>query len=125
MDALITIARVAAPVLAFFNFLGLMFFADYYFAPEYKIELFIYGFPIPALIVGAFAPRKWLKSLPFGSLVILIELVATLVIGIALYRDITLINGADWPAAILRIILMAIAVLFSFSVFKERQRSAT
>jgi len=120
MNALILLARIAAPVLALFCVFGLLFFADFYFAPDNRLSLLIYGFPVPALLIGALTPRKWLKNAALAAAVVLIEIAAIIALTVTLYRDINLINGADWPAAVIRLVLIAVAVLLCCSALRQR-----
>ena len=108
MDTPRTIARAAALIFAFINLSGLLFFGDYYFSVEHRGDLLIY-----ALIAGGAAPSTWYRVQLTKSLIAILLLASMPALCVAIYRDITLINGADWPAAILRSLELAILITFA------------
>ena len=114
--------RTAAIVLALLNIFGLLFFADYYLAPEHRLNLLIYGWPIISLSVAAVTPGRWFRFKPLAILFILIALVGIAALTIAIHRDITLINGADWTAAILRLITIALLLALIHPAFAWSSR---
>jgi len=105
-------ARIAALTFAFFNLFGLMFFLDYYFAPENRSDLLIYGLPMVALVAAGVAPDRWYRVQPARILIALLAFAALPLLAVAIYRDITLINGADWPAVLLRSVEVVLLLLF-------------
>jgi hypothetical protein len=121
MNALITVSRIVAPIFAMLCAFGLLFFADFYLAPENRFSLVIYGLPIPALLLGALLPRKWLRNISLAMTVVFIEIAAIIALAIAAYRDINLINGSDWSAAMIRLAIISVILLLSHSVLKQRK----
>ena len=107
------VARAAALIFAFLNLSGLLFFGDYYFSAEHRADLLIYALPTLALIAGGAAPSAWYRVQPTKSLIAILLLASMPALCVAIYRDITLINGADWPAAILRSLELALLITFA------------
>ena len=105
-------ARIAALTFAALNLFGLMFFGETYFSPEHRSDLLIYGFPFVALFAAGAAPNRWYHVQPARSLVALATVAALPLLAAAIYRDITLINGADWGAALLRSVEFVLLLLF-------------
>jgi hypothetical protein len=58
-----------------------------------------------------------------ATIVVLIGIAAIIALAIAIYRDITLINGADWPAVFVRLVMMSVIVLLSCAALKQRTAS--
>ena len=115
--------RIAAFTFAFLNLFGLMFFGGHYFSPEHRSDLVIYGFPIVALLAAGAAPNRWYRVQPARSLVALLAAIALPLLAVAIYGDITLINGADWSPALLRsveFLLLLLVVLVAASAPRER-----
>ncbi|HZG07574.1 MAG TPA: hypothetical protein VEZ70_01180 [Allosphingosinicella sp.] len=116
-------ARVAALTFAFLNLFGLMFFGGYYFSPEHRSDLLIYGFPTVALVVAGVAPNRWYRIQPARSILALLAVIALPPLAVAIHSDIALINGADRPAAFLRsvqFLLLLLFVLVAVSAPRER-----
>jgi hypothetical protein len=105
-------ARLVAFFLALTSILGLLYFADDYFGPEDRANLVIYGMPVIALIIGAISPTKFFHRQPSKAIIAGAQIAAVPMLLIALYGDITLINGADWGAVVLRTIILGLVLLF-------------
>lgn len=105
-------ARVIALVFAFTSILGMLWFSSDYFGTDDRANLLIYGTPALALAVGGIAPTKLFHRQPSRVLIAAVQLAAIPMLGVAIYSDIILINGADWPAAILRTVILGLILLF-------------
>jgi hypothetical protein len=123
MNTLLLFARAAAVMFALLNLFGLTFFADHYLSADNRADLLIYGLPIIALVAGAVAPAAYYRVQPTRSALAILQTAAMLAVGVAIYRDITLINGADWPAAIMRGAVFALLLVFTAAAaIPSRQR---
>lgn len=121
MTAAIKLARFSAPFFAAICAFGILFFGDFYLAPENRRDLVIYGLPVPALLIGAITPRKWLKNITLSATVVFMAIAAIIAMAIAIYRDMNLINGADLPAVVIRLVIISILVLLSCSAILQRK----
>ena len=106
-------ARIAALTFAFFNLFGLMFVGGFDFSPEHRSDLVIYGFPMIALVAAGAAPNRWYRVQPARSLVALLALAALPLLAVAIHADITLINGANRPAAFARSVEFMLLLFFA------------
>ncbi len=118
-------ARVTALVLAFISILGMSWFSDDYFGADDRANLLIYGAPVLALVIGGIVPTKFFHRQPSRALIAAAQFAAIPMLGVAIYRDVTLINGADWPAAILRAIILGLTLVFLSVAVTRPQRAQT
>jgi hypothetical protein len=94
------VARAAAALFAFVSVLGFLLFLGFHDS----LSIAYFMVTILALIAFAAFPRKFLASMPIRTLLIVAAVAAIATTIPQMYRDLTLINGADHPAFVLRFV---------------------
>lgn len=112
MEGPSAVARMAALFFAFTSLLGMAFFADHIRGADMLVTLSIHGIPAAALLIGGLAPTRLYRHGVGGAIIAILQIAAMPMLATAIYRDMTLINGADWPAAVMRTIELGLALLF-------------
>ena len=96
--AIVVIARTAAAFFAAVSILGFMWFLG----SHDSLTIAYFLATVVALIAFATFPRKSLTSLRIRTLLVVAAATAVALTIPQMYRDLTLINGADYPALVLR-----------------------
>jgi len=122
MHPLVTLTLFALRALAlcfiFINTLGLLWFLG----QHGFITLVYFWVTSLAFVAFAFMPRRLMAQAPYRQIVINLSVVATLVTLHQIYGDLTLINGADYPAAQMRLLECVILISMFFEALKLPDR---
>jgi hypothetical protein len=105
--AIVSVARAAAAFFALVSALGFLWFLGYHDS----LTIAYFMTTVVALIAFAVLPRRFLASTRIGTLVTIVAVAAVATTIPQMYRDLTLINGPDHPAFVLRGVVCAIFLL--------------
>lgn len=107
LGPVVAIARAAAAFFAFVSVLGFLLFLG----SHNSLTIAYFVTTIVALTAFAALPRKFLESLRIRALLIVVAAAAVAATIPQMYRDLTLMNGADHPAFVLRFLVCLILLV--------------
>ena len=114
MRTLVTLTLFALRLLALW-FLSINALGFLWFLGQHGFMTLVYFFATSlAFVAFAFMPRRLMLYAPYRHIVLNLSVVATFVTFHQIYGDLTLINGADYPAAQMRLLECVIFIAMFF-----------
>ncbi len=110
--------------IGFVYLLGYIWYSSHYLTEPIHFILFNLSTSL-ALIVVPLIPRKLLKYILIRVLTMLLIILGTINNIYLMYVDLTMINGADWPAFFIRLFVLCILFYFLWRSIKGQSEPPT